>query len=234
MLCAAWIGVDDLDCVDDVPEGQEAELADIVEAAVVVLYVLSGQQFGGICESTERPIVHTRDVCLATPGNHRGAFGWRPTHQPVRSIEQVKVDGEVLDDDEYVLIDNAYIMRAKGLAWPCRQDITRASTEVGTWEVTYTHGVEPPAIGKTAARKLACELVKARYGLSGCQLPKSVQSITRQGVNQVMIDPFAFLNEGRVGVYEVDTFLMVANPDRISSNATVTIPGVDPTGVSWT
>lgn len=140
--------------------------------------------------------------------------GW-----PLVSVTSVKVDGDTLASARYRIDDQRYLVRlpeADGTkqSWPCCQDVTLASTEDDTFEVTFTYGQAPPASGELAARVLACELALACSG-GECQLPKRVTSIVRQGIGISMaIDPMTFLSDGLTGIYEVDLFLGAHGPSR--------------------
>lgn len=199
-----------------------------------VLFALSGLQFPGVCEATVRPC---RMVQGVTPPGWwvaqwgYGAFGYcscRPyTHRscdcpsadevrlagfPVTSIQQVLLDGAVVDPDRYVIADEQYLTRIDGETWPCCQDLGGdPQHDENTWEVTYTYGRPIPEAGKVAALTLACELYRALAG-EECNLPERIQSITRQGVSVAILDPMSFLDEGKTGLYVVDLFLKAYNP----------------------
>jgi hypothetical protein len=66
-------------------------------------------------------------------------------------------------------------------AWPACQDFTLAPTEPGTFQITYQHGVDPPALGQQAAAALACQLY-ASCGGGECVLPAGVTRVDRQGI----------------------------------------------------
>jgi hypothetical protein len=152
---------------------------------------------------------------------------------PVTEVTKVLVDGVELDSARYRVDDFRYLVRlpdADGTpqGWPCCQDMLKASTQADTFEVTFTYCVPPPAMGKMAAAKLACELYLScsPATVGQCQLPKRVTSITRQGVSMVVLDPMAFLDEGKTGIYEMDLFLTSVNPKGIRQAATVMSPDI--------
>jgi len=138
---------------------------------------------------------------------------------PVTSIVEVKIDGDVLDEDEYRLDEYRWLTRmadADGQAqfWPGCQRLDRPDTEPGTWSVTYIHGVTPPISGKRAAAQLAGEIYKACTG-GNCALPAGTTQVTRTGITVVKAP---FIAWGRInghwatGLTLVDMFLSARNP----------------------
>ena len=47
-----------------------------------------------------------------------------------------------------------------------------------------------------------------------CELPQRVTSVSRQGVSYTILDNQEFIDELRTGLYEIDLFLKVVNPDN--------------------
>jgi hypothetical protein len=139
-------------------------------------------------------------------------------HRNVTSIMDVTVDGVTLAPSAYRLWRNR-LVRIDGGAWPECQDATVANGEIGTWSVSYRHGLTVPYGGRVAAGILACEIAKALCGDTSCALPKRVQSVTRQGVSVAFLDPQDFLAEGKTGIYAVDLWLHQVNPNRLARRA---------------
>ncbi|MBK9181476.1 MAG: hypothetical protein IPM45_18345 [Acidimicrobiales bacterium] len=80
-------------------------------------------------------------------------------------VVEVVVDGATLDDSLYRLDDRRWLVRLEDPdgsrpGWPASQDLTLPASEPGTWEVTFTWGVRPPAAGVLAAVALAGELAR--------------------------------------------------------------------------
>ena len=65
-----------------------------------------------------------------------------------------------------------------------------------------------------AARKLAIEFARLWSGDENCELPQRVTSVSRQGVSYTILDNQEFIDELRTGLYEIDLFLKVTNPDN--------------------
>lgn len=169
----------------------------------------------GVCLRTECLCVETTKIAL--PG-------------PVQSITEVKIDGAVLAPGAYRLEKNRWLVRQDGLAWPNTQDLAKASTEVGTWEVTYVRGIEVPKGGQVAAGLLACELFKAAQADPSCGLPSRVQTVSRQGVTVGIIDSFESLSDGRTGLWVVDAWIASVTAKRTVAS----VRSVDKAeGASW-
>jgi hypothetical protein len=143
--------------------------------------------------------------------------------RPVQKIHTIRNrSGAVINPNSYYLVDHSTIQATAGSRWtPC--DI----------EVTYTYGIEPPTMGKMAARKLAMEFAKLWNGDDDCQLPQRVTSISRQGVSYTLLDSQDFIEDMRTGLYEIDLFLKSVNPDRARARARVFTPDV-PRGRRYT
>jgi hypothetical protein len=91
-------------------------------------------------------------------------------------------------------------------------------------EITYAYGIPVPTAGKMAARKLAIEFARLWSGDENCELPQRVTSVSRQGVSYTILDNQEFIDELRTGLYEIDLFLKVVNPDNARRKAKVFSP----------
>lgn len=193
----------------------------VVNVVSELLFALSGAQFGSWTDVV-RPQVHHPDCerfrgcgCCSTELVLDG---------PVRSVTEVLVDGAVLPATSYALYDARRLVRLDGKAWPCGQHLSDPITEAGTMRVTYTRGDDVPLAGKEAAKELACQIALASSGSADCRLPQRVQSVARQGVTMLLLDPQEFLASGRTGLYLVDLFLSTFNPGGRRRRATVSSP----------
>lgn len=213
-----------------------------------LLYVLSGRQFPGAVTRTVYPcgrrtrfdapltplqdvaFPHTDGVTVGVCGCHfvkgvsdctcPGVDAISLGGTPITAVNQVVVDGAVLADTAYEVRDFSWLVRIDGDGWPCCQDLDTP------WYVDFTFGQAPPESGVFAAEVLACELALACAGDGACKLPKRVQTITRQGMTAVLLDPFAFLEQGRTGIMEVDLFLVSFNPAGLDEDAFVLSPDI--------
>jgi hypothetical protein len=125
---------------------------------------------------------------------------------PIHSVEEILIDGEVVDPGTY-RVQNRRMLVRDGAAWPICQNMGLPSTAPGTWQVTYTRGVEVPPTGQAAAGILACELAKAMCNDSTCRLPQRLQSISRQGVTIAVLDTFEDVKSGRTGIWFIDSWV---------------------------
>lgn len=206
---------------DDADPEQQATATSV---ATYVLWALSGRRFG-VCELTVRPELPLDRTQLygrlQMPDGSWYVGGVRCDGGsgillpgPAREITEVKVDGAVLPVDAYRLSGD-YLWKTEG-QWPARQLMHLPDTEPGTWSVTYTRGADVPDAGKYAAGVLAGEVLRSMRNASGCRLPTRARSVVREGVDIQLIDPEAFLQNGRVGIIEVDLFLTGANPGKLT------------------
>lgn len=220
-----------------------------VEMATFVLWALSGRQFG-CCELSFRPC--RRDCRSGLEGGPWGARlvdgAWinlpckscsgacacsevcevRIPNAPVCSIEEVVLDGVVIDESLYRLEDDSWlVLLPEAGCFPSCQDMSVPLGEPGTSGVRYTWGTPVPTAGRRAAGALACEIVKACRG-TACALPKRTATYSLMGTPVPMLDPMEFFDKGRTGIYEVDLFLSAVNPLGRMAGARVMSPDSEP------
>lgn len=235
MKTRPWIDVSELSN----PAHPDAQSA--IDAATLVLFDLSAQKYQGIWTVTEQYICETTGSpvgCYWDPGER--AY-WNPSlgaymyirdpirerarivegeyiplrRTPVRQIMSVSIGGSAIPSANYELLNNR-IVAPVDYKWSLCDGIT----------VQYEYGVQPPALGKIACKKLAEQLLLAIDGnITGCELPQGVTSVSRQGINFEIFDPQEFLDKGRVGIYEVDLFLSTVNPAKAKKRPRVFVPG---------
>lgn len=145
---------------------------------------------------------------------------------PVDSIVEVLLDGAVVDPGEYLVLDHRSLVARSdsGGCWPTCQDLSLPDSEVGTFSVRYLQGIPIPPGGIGTVSTLACEFGKACANVSGCRLPRRVQSVTREGVRLDFIDPMTFLDDGLTGLYDVDLWIRAVNPGGLARGARVYSP----------
>lgn len=141
---------------------------------------------------------------------------------PVASVSQVKVDGVVLDPSAYRVDDWRLLVRTDGGRWPICNDLSKDDTQVGTWSVTLTTGEAVSTLGKMALGELATQFAKllADDG-TGCEIPRPVQQVVRQGVTMNFLDPNMVFTEGRLGLYLCDLFISIENPNGMAQRSEV-------------
>lgn len=234
------------------PEEQLQALADATD----ILFLMSGRQYPGFCRDVVRPCSRSRygspsgigvGALVPDQWSNRSWTGWCSCNWsadqcgcshlseitlgvfPVAEIEEVKLDGQVLDEAEYKVQDFMHLVRladenGDAQGWPCCQRMDLPSTEVGTFEVTVVYGSAPPGNAAGAAAALACQLLRGRNG-DNCDLPSNVTSIARQGVSLNLQGVVSLLDTGRTGVYEADLWLDAVNPAEIQRPGGVLVPG---------
>lgn len=251
--CTPWADSQDVALMCDVSVGSDISVFDqVVSTASQLLWSLSGRQFSGACRKTVRPCSDIRCNFQVLSRGHivwdptfyydlywGGSWWWwnggkpcgcLPLSQvllsgwPVRSIDVVKIDGDVVDPTGYRLDEHTKLTRMRDPAnpdfmrlWPSCQILDLPDTEKGTFSVAYTYGQDPPAAGVNAAAQLACELYKQLNG-ADCLLPQGTTRITRAGLT---IERTLFARDVKTGAYRtgmvlVDLFLNSYNPSGIT------------------
>ena len=221
--------------------------------ASAVLSELTGRKWPGVAEQTVRPAARPRTdppppdprvtvdrIFRAVPYGWHESWGWYEWDDdsdraerraitlgfyPIVSVTSVEFDGVALDPSAYRVEEARWLVRQDGGLWPCRQDWWRPDGDPGTWSVTFEYGVEPPPEAVTVAAYYACELARSQCGMD-CALPARTQSITRQGVSQVLFDPLDLIADGMVGLPIVDTWVKSVNPKPRRRRARIVSPDV--------
>ena len=132
--------------------------------------------------------------------------------RPIGAVQEVKIDGVIVDPWTYRVDDGRWLIRLNGECWPDCQDLSLADTEVGTFSVTYLNAIPVDSLGQYAGGVLACEFAKACSG-GKCRLPSGVTSVARQGVSYE-IAAGSFPN-GATGIREVDAWIAQYNPNHL-------------------
>lgn len=199
----------------------------------------------GVCPITVRPNVE-QGVCWSSPNYLDFAYGsqftpinwggqWmncspctpRPDGvalpRPVGRVDEVKVDGQVIPPTDYrVEGDMLFWMGTGDAPWPRTQDMNLPDTEPGTFSVTYLNSYPVDGNGAYAVGLLALEFAKSCTGGAKCRLPSNVTNIVRQGVSmQVITGAFP---GGLTGIREVDAYVALWNPGKLTSAPTVWSP----------
>jgi len=127
----------------------------------------------------------------------------------VTSVTEVLLDGAPFTG---WALDGSWLARTDGLTWPVCGDRT---------SVTYTFGRPPPDGGRVACITLAAELGRAASPNpdQACQLPKRIQSVTRQALSFAALDDFKMLDGGLTGLFSVDAWLRSVNPKARTQEA---------------
>lgn len=143
---------------------------------------------------------------------------------PVGRVDEVKVDGQVVDPADYRVDGNRVVwVGSTDCPWPTCQDMAAADTEVGTFSITYLNSYPVDSLGAYAAGILAFEFAKACIGSGKCRLPAGVTTVTRQGVSYDIASG-SFPN-GMTGIREVDAYIALWNPKGLRQPVAVWYPG---------
>lgn len=208
--------------IDDVtPEIQESALA----SAQTWLWALSGRRVGTFTTLEDR-YTSSSDCGICATGAYKNSAGlWRngvaPSNccsltlesQPVRSVTEVRVFGEVVDPAGYVLEGNTLVRL--GDCWPCDDEC-----EAAPIEVDYVWGVPLDTLGVQAVGELACEFVAGMSGES-CRLPSRAVSVSRQGVSIEMQDAQGFAEQGLTGLPISDAWIRTVNPAQLQQRSRI-------------
>jgi hypothetical protein len=167
------------------------------------------------------------DSCGCTPLSRALLPGY-----PIVSITEVKIDGVVLNSDEYRLDERRWLTRmadpenGKAQWWPGCQRLDRPDDDPNTWSASYVYGMTVPELGRQAAAQLGCEIYKFCSG-GECATPANTIQKTRQGVT-VQLAPF--ISWGRksgqwvTGMSLVDMFLSSFNPSGLRRRPSIWSP----------
>jgi hypothetical protein len=207
----------------DTPDDATIEAA--ILAASEYLNAVTGFQFPGNCETTVRPcsgegwggLWAWAPIPFVLPdgiwpfwGAGCGCFGgcdccgpsgFSLGHIPIIGISQVKLDGDVLvEDDDYTVVDDILVRLnpdnpSAEAFWPSCQNIALPDTEPNTFSVTFTWGAAPPAMGILAARDLACMLIGAQCGDEACRPAQRLTQKVAGGTTLQFIAPDADISK---------------------------------------
>lgn len=223
VTCEPWITADQLCCdgaqsVEDC-NGDETALsftwtdAQLIQAASDLLFARTCYKYPGVCTQTVWPCLGCGG-CGAHPCGCGAYYAvWLQSDFPILSVDQITIDGVVVDPATYRLEENARIVKTDDEHWPhCNNlGLTAGPTTTSGSEllVTYTSGREAPAALQMAAAELVCELKKACNGDSSCTLPAHVRSVSRRGTSMEIDSVFSLLDSGLTGNLIIDHALYV-------------------------
>lgn len=241
-----WVSAADVTA--KVPSADAEQAAAAAQTATDVLYALSGRRFPGERTAVLRirptltggggELMPLSAPWSTTPGSRRSgccARSFDPLLHPIRSVVSMSIGGTDVPAEQ-IKVDNQSTIRLVRGAVDDPLAVNYYAGPDGTYslwpgscgcagptaDLTITWGADPPAGGLTSAALLATEFAKALVG-EQCRLPGNVVSVNRQGVS-VVLDPTALLDNGRVGVPFVDTWLASVNPNRLKQEPLLWTP----------
>jgi len=157
VACEAFIDVEDVNC--DCGDTTEAELTAMIDQASDIIAIITGGKVSGRCQDVVRPCGGSPCGC-----SRQLSCGCSPIDRitlagPNPYIDEILIDGDPFT--EFALVDSNQLIRTDGLNWPGGQNLATLSTEVGTFEITYTHGLEVPQLAKDAVSEIVCSFIQS-------------------------------------------------------------------------
>lgn len=138
---------------------------------------------------------------------------------PVYRVTKVEIGGVELPSNVWVVEGNV-LYRREG-PWP-PQNLNRPLGDTNTWAVHYERGIPVPEGVDQLTGTLAKEILTAvREDSSRCRLPRTVTTVSRQGVTYRAYDPAVIYASGKTGLAEVDLWLSSVNPHALMAAPTV-------------
>ena len=240
--CEPWATIADVPSPCDDYAFDTALLEDALQMASDVLFGFTGRQWPGQCSATIRPCGHRTDEwcgCLRSDTCSCSRLSELQLPGTVVTVDEVKIDGDVLDAARYRVDDYRYLVflpesnTAELQGWPCCQRLDYADTEEDTWSVTYTYGQDPPVGGIRSAASLACQLALGWQPetVDQCRLPQRVTSYARQGVTLAVLDPLTLFADGLTGLSDVDLWVQSVRLGAARRRASVFVPGQPKHGI---
>lgn len=202
----------------------DPRLLDAIDDASLILYYLTGRQFGGTCTRTVRPCASSGCSCGGCTPIQINLGLW-----PVTQLISVRIEGETIEDEDltgvYHIDEYRYLVRDDGQPFPASSSSSALADgpydneddqNQFVFEVTVEAGMPIPRLLTRATRAMACQLVQGCLDLP-CKLPERITSLSRSGVSMDVASVDDLLNGGRTGIYEVDLAIQVFNPMRLQS-----------------
>lgn len=160
------------------------QLAELRAAATDVVWVLLGRPNMGVCTATIYPCQHEHIWRHWVPQSDRYFSLSHNENQdaikldtPVVDVTDVTVDGATLPSSEYVLVDQAWLIRTDGATWPAG-----SVDDYADFSITYTFGSTPPPLVRDATIEIVKEMWDTRPGHSR-DVPGNATNVSRQGIS---------------------------------------------------
>ena len=153
-------------------------------ASDLVYYLTKGTWFG-VCEATVRPCRQ----CYCGTCRSCCELEVLPLRADAIEVSEVRIDGVVLDTDEYELLRGGRLVRRNPSnplnrpdPWPCCQKVYRPLTADETFGLTYSFGQGLiPGWVKNAVIELACDTT-THFETGRTKLPPGTTAATMQNV----------------------------------------------------
>lgn len=198
----------------DLVEGEDdATVATALDMASDILANLSGLQVMGVGLLTVRPVYLGGCAPRNAPDwtDRFGGLDTIPLPGPDIDVVEILIDGAVIAPSDYGLLNGQYLFR-RSAEWPTRNDLRLASTEDGTFEITFRRGAEVDLLTTLAATELACELTRDMRGRP-TGLGRGVTQASIQGATVVVADRAKALRDGEEQIPVVARWMSIYAPD---------------------
>lgn len=133
---------------------------------------------------------------------------------PIGRIDEVKINGTVLDPSAYLVIDGHTLVRKDHTNWP--------SCAGKDFTVTYLNSYPVDEMGQFVAGMLAEEFIKAMLSDKKCRLPSTITSMARAGISYDLTK--GMFTDGVTGIPEVDAWIVLWNPYGLRTRPAVYSP----------
>jgi hypothetical protein len=151
----------------------------------------------------------------------------------VDQVLNVRIDGVDYDPCGMVAVyDRSRVVRTDGGQWPICQELGKTDGP-GTWSLTVLQGQCVPDGGDWVTGTLMCEFLKSCLKRDDCQLPRRLQTITRQGVTIGFNDRFENLGIMRTGIWEIDAWIEEARFVGAATPSIISPELPSPTEQTW-
>lgn len=200
----------------------------LIDTASDMVSILSGGRIFGRCTKTVRPSA-TGYACAPYEAYWTGGsdvysgLDVIPLRGPGTDVVSVYINGVALAPNAYRLINDRYLLRVDGGAWPGSNNLQLPYTQAGTFAIIYRFGLVPDKLAADATAELVCELAKDATGRKS-NLPLGLQSANIQGASVSMTDAAEALREGHENLQAVARFLGVFNPEDLRATIGVWSP----------
>jgi len=174
--CEQFITPEEIEC--DCSEVDADVLEEIIDQASDLIFILTGGVISGRCTIKVRP--RSDGSCGSLFADHEIPLAGNNI-----SIDQILINGDVLPEAAYVIADENYLVRIDGGSWPRGSNPYLPATDDNTFEVTYTHGIEAPALAREATAEIVCDMLRNPGQLTGRgnRLPPNARSTSIAGVS---------------------------------------------------
>jgi hypothetical protein len=205
--CEPFITADDFaacECACD--DLDQATIERLIEEASDILAIISMGNFVGRCERVFRPCDPMPCHCRRCPACLDGAWmipGVLPT------VLEVKVDGVILNQSEWVVANGMYLLRLGPdgfMEWPWGQPLHLPDTQPGTWSVKVATGHHINQVVRDATLELVCEFAKGCSGRK-TRLPANATGANIGGVAISLQRRSEQIEESKIDLPMVSRFL---------------------------